>query len=120
MVGFGNGGFVGLGDGGGGGSSSTERVGDGEGFRVFEFSLVLTFALRFTPGISLTDALGSGEADVFALELIAGLVELPAATPASASPVGGLAGSTGLLLGSAVNADPGAVAFVGWELRVKA
>ena len=108
-----------MGD-GGGGSSSTERVGDGEGFRLFEFSFVLTFAFRSTPGMSLRDALGAGEADVFALELVAGAVVPPAAIPASDSPVGGLAGSTGLLLGSAVSADPGVVAFVGWELRVNA
>ena len=44
----------------------------------------------------------------------------PAGIPASDSPVGGFAGSTGELFGSAARVVPGVVSFVGCEFRVNA
>ena len=115
--GFGAGALVAVGA-GGGSSVSTDRVGEGKGgFLEFEFAFALSLALRFTPPISSGLALGSGEAEVFVLS--GRLVVPPAGIPASDAPVGGFSGSTGLLLGSAVS-EPGVVAFVGCEFRVKA
>ena len=106
-----------LGDGSGGSASTC--VGEGKGaigtFLVFEFSFAFSLALRFTPPMSSGLAPDTGEPEVLALlfVLVAGVVVPPAGIPASASPVGGCAGSTGLLLGSAARVEPGAVVFVG-------
>lgn len=124
-MGFGSGGFVDTGEGKGGATSATELVGEGSGwvtvFRELEFSFA--FASRFTsPGNSGLGVAGetTGLAFAFAFVLAAGVVVPPAGIPASASPVAGLAGSTGLLFGSATRPGPGVVALVGGELRVKA
>ncbi len=72
-LGFGSGGLVAVGD-GCGGSISTNRVGEGKGkvagFFVFEFSFVLSLALRFMPPISPGLSLVAGEAEVFALMFV--------------------------------------------------
>ena len=65
--GFGTGGLVAVGN-GGGGSSSIERVGEGKGFLVFEFTFVLSFALMSTTSAGL--APGSGVADVLAFRFV--------------------------------------------------
>lgn len=125
IVGLGTGVFVALGA-GDGGSSSTECDGEGKGgigaFLVFEFSFALSLALGFTTPMSLGLSPGSGEAEVFGLmvELVTGFVLPPAGIPASDSPVGGFAGSTGELFGSAARVVPGVGVFVGCEFRVNA
>ena len=115
-VGFACGGFVAIGE-GSGGSASTDLVGEGngrfDGFLVFEFSFTLSLALIFTPLLSFGLPLTSGESEVFVLVLADWLVVPPAGIPASDSPVGGFAGSTGLLFGSAASVEPDVVAFVG-------
>ena len=115
-LGFGNGGFVAVGEGWGGGSSAC-RVGDGNGgtepLLLFEFSFALSFALRFIPPMSSGFSPGDGVAEVFELlfELAFRFVVPPAGIPASDSPVGGVAGSTGWLFGSAARVEPGAIVF---------
>ena len=116
--GFGTGGLVAVGN-GGGGSSSTVCVGDGEGFLVFEFPFVLSLMLApRSPGSSP----GAGEAEVLAFSLLLAVwfVVPPDGIPASDSPVAGLAGSTGLLLGSATNGEPAGAAPVGCGSRESA
>ena len=106
---------------GDGGGTSTDRFGEGSGgfLFVFEFSFVLLLALISGLPTSTGLAEAVGDAATFALAF-AGVVEPPEGRPASDSPVGGLAGSTGLLLGSAARADGSAVGFVGCEFRVNA
>jgi len=65
--GFGIGGLVAVGNGGGG--SSSTRIGDGEGFLVFEFPFVLSFALTLAPR-SLGSPPASGEAEVLVFSLL--------------------------------------------------
>ena len=116
--GFGIGGLVAVGN-GGGGSSSTVRVGAGEGFLVFEFELSFPLMLAPTsPGSSPT----AGEAEVLAFSLLLAVwfVVPPDGIPASDCPVAGLAGSTGLLLGSATNGEPAGAAPVGCGSRENA
>ena len=118
--GFGRGGLVAVGE-GGGGSASTDRVGEGNG-EVDGLVLEFSFALALASMTSLGFSLGSGEADTFAFWFAFAfwLVLPPAGIPASDSPVAGVAGSTGLLLGSAARVEPVVVASVGWELRESA
>ena len=66
--GFGTGGLVAVGN-GGGGSSSTDRVGDAEGFLVFEFPFELSFPLMLAPR-SPGSSPGAGEAEVLAFSLL--------------------------------------------------
>ena len=89
---------------------------------MFEFSFASWFAFWFAPPMSTGLLLGTGDAETFALTLAFAvwLIVPPAGMPASAAPVGGLAASTGLLLGSAVNGEPVGVALVGCELRENA
>ena len=106
---------------GDGGGTSTDLPGEGSGgfLFVFEFSFVLLLALMSGPPISTGPTVAAGEAATFALAF-AGVVEPPEGMPASDSPVGGFAGSTGLLLGSATSADGSVVGVVGCEFRVNA
>ena len=118
--GFGIGGLVAVGN-GGGGPSSTVRIGDGEGFLVFEFPFELSFPLMFAPR-SPGSSPGAGEAEVLAFSLLLAVwfVVPPDGIPASDSPVAGFAGSTGLLLGSATNGEPAGAAPVGCGSRENA
>lgn len=111
---------------GGGGSSSIDLVGDGSGgvapLFVFEFAFVFSLPPGLKPPASSGLSLGEGDGE--GLALMFGLaprsVAPPAGIPASDSPVGGFAGSTGELLGSAARVESGVVAVVGCELRVNA
>ena len=125
IVGLGTGDFVAVGA-GGGVASSTALLGEGSGafFFVFEFSFA--FAFRFSTGVTpptsigVSPDLGDGEALALTLGLADWSVAPPEGIPASASPVGGFAGSTGELFGSAVSVGSVVVALVGCELRVNA
>ncbi len=114
-MGLGAGDFVVGGD-SGGTSISICRVGAGEGTAgafLLLFSLVLSFILA--PGAWLGLSVGEGDAEILALTFgfAFELVSPPAGIPDSARPVGGLAGSTGWLFGSAFNVDPSGVAVAG-------
>ena len=116
--GFGIGGLVAVGS-GGGGSSSTVRVGAGEGFLVFEFEL--PFPLMLAPtSTGSSPTVGEAEVLAFSLPLAVWFVVPPDGIPASDCPVAGLAGSTGLLLGSATNGEPAGAAPVGCGSRENA
>ena len=117
--GFGTGGLVADGN-GGGGSSSVDRVGEGNGFLVFEFWFVLSLLLMSTTSLGLTPGSGEVEELVFAFVLAVAFVLPPDGIPASDSPVAGFTGSTGLLLGSADKGEPAGVAPVGCGLRENA
>jgi hypothetical protein len=118
-VGFGTGAFVGIGEGGG----SSVTLGEGTGITgalVFEFWLVLSFALLAPPAFGSWEGDGDGEASGVELGCSAGFVTPPAGIPDSGAPVGGLAASTGWPFGSAANVEVAGVSVVGPELRVKA
>lgn len=110
--GFCSGGFVAEGAGAGGVSGTTLRVGSGNGGAMrllLLFSLVLVLALAFAfDGAGLRSSSGSGETCTLALGLaltFAGaVIDPPAGIPSSPLPVGGCAGCTGWLFGSAASA----------------
>lgn len=83
---------------------------------LFEFELVLLFALAFALAVGLTSAIGVWISSAFtfgeAFTFAAGLVTPPEGSPSSALPVGGCAGWTGWLFGS------GASVCVGWLVFV--
>ena len=115
-MGFGAGGFVAAGDGGGVSIFSIWRDGKGNGI-VGAFVLLFAFVLSFrlTPGAALGSSAGEGEAEILALTFASavGLVTPPAGIPDSDRPVGGLAGSTGWLFGSATKGEPSGLAVAG-------
>jgi len=117
--GFGNGGLVAVGD-GCGVAVSAGLVGDGSAGFLFAFEFVLLLALRSGPPSSFGVSLAAGDGATLALTLGAGVAAPPEGMPVSESPVAGFAGSTGLLFGSAANAEPLPVVSFGCELRVKA
>ena len=81
---------------------------------LLEFELVLLFVLAFALAAGLTSAIGVWISSAFtfgeALTFAADLVAPPDGSPSSALPVGGCAGCTGWLFGSA--ASVGACWFV--------
>src|ERR1700741_1374638 len=117
--GFGNGVLVAVGD-GSGGAASAVLVGEGSAGFLFAFEFVLLLALRSGPPRSLGVSLAAGDGATVAVTFGAGVVPPPEGMPAWESPVAGFAGSTGLLFGSAANAEPLPVVSVGCELRVNA
>ena len=121
--GFDAGVFVPVGDGAGGTSSGfTVRDGFGMGgaFRL-PSALALTFSLAVGLGVRLISSIGVGETWALAFRFLFALIAPPVGTPNSPLPVGGLAGSTGWLFGSATNVCCDWFEFVPVsELRVKA
>ena len=110
-VGFGDGALVAAGE-GTGGASSIDVVGEGNGGlagRRFELSLV--FGLGSSTTTSGELPAGNGvEAFTFAFS---GVVLPPSGRFASGEPVAGVAGSTGLLFGSAASVVPPGVTGAG-------
>jgi hypothetical protein len=103
---LGDGALVAAGEGPRGGSS-IELVGDGNGGFALRFELSLAFAFGSSTTTSGELPAGSGvDAFTFWFEL-SGVVLPPIGRFASGEPVAGVAGSTGLLFGSAASVVPG-------------
>ena len=100
--------MVAAGEGGGTFDGTTLRVGSGNGVALrLALEFVLLFALAFSLAAGLTSAIGVWISSAFAfgeaLTFAAGFVAPPDGSPSSALPVGGCAGWTGWLFGSAAS-----------------